>query len=55
MNTSKLEELCINTIRLLAVDMVEAFLNATFSGEIRHSRRVQKVRAIEQQYCKEAE
>lgn len=33
---------------MLAEESVEAFLNATFSGEERHVRRVNKVKAIEQ-------
>ncbi len=36
----------------LAAELVEAFLTATFSGETRHRRRVEKVRAIEQQVLK---
>ena len=31
----------------LAVELVKAFLNATFSGEKRHARRLDKVNAIE--------
>lgn len=33
---------------MVAEESVEAFLNATFSGEERHVRRVNKVKAIEQ-------
>lgn len=33
---------------MVAEESVEAFLNATFSGEARHVRRVNKVKAIEQ-------
>jgi ribose 5-phosphate isomerase B len=33
----------------LAVEIVKAFLNANFSGETRHRRRLEKVLAIEQQ------
>ena len=33
----------------LAVELVEAFLKANFSGETRHRRRLEKVLAIEQQ------
>jgi len=33
----------------LAVELVKTFLNATFTGENRHRRRLEKVRAIEQQ------
>ena len=33
----------------LAMELVEAFLNAKFSGETRHRRRLEKVLAIEQQ------
>lgn len=36
----------------LAAELVEAFLTAAFSGETRHRRRVEKVRAIEQQVLK---
>ncbi len=32
----------------LAVDLIKAFLAATFSGEERHVRRLQKVQAIEE-------
>lgn len=33
---------------MVAEESVEAFLNATFSGEERHVRRINKVKAIEQ-------
>jgi ribose 5-phosphate isomerase B len=33
---------------MMAQDVVEAFLNAKFSGEERHVRRLQKVKGIEQ-------
>lgn len=33
----------------LAAELVQAFLNASFSGETRHRRRLDKVLAIEQQ------
>ena len=36
----------------LALDLVTAFLNATFTGEERHRRRLGKVVAIEQKYAK---
>lgn len=34
----------------LAKELIEAFLGATFSGEERHARRLDKVRAIEARY-----
>ncbi len=34
----------------LALELVDAFLGARFSGEERHARRLAKVRAIEQRY-----
>ncbi|MBV8827956.1 MAG: RpiB/LacA/LacB family sugar-phosphate isomerase, partial [Acidobacteriaceae bacterium] len=33
---------------MMAQDVAEAFLNAKFSGEERHVRRLQKVKGIEQ-------
>jgi RpiB/LacA/LacB family sugar-phosphate isomerase len=36
----------------LALDLVAAFLAATFTGEDRHRRRLGKVAAIEQKYAK---
>lgn len=36
---------------MMAQDVVEAFLKATFSGEERHVRRLQKVKGIEQNEC----
>jgi ribose 5-phosphate isomerase RpiB len=33
---------------MMAQDAAEAFLNATFSGEERHVRRLNKVKGIEQ-------
>lgn len=36
----------------LAIELVKAFLNARFSGETRHHRRLEKVLAIEQQTLK---
>jgi RpiB/LacA/LacB family sugar-phosphate isomerase len=36
----------------LALDLVSAFLAATFTGEDRHKRRLAKVVAIEQKYSK---
>jgi ribose 5-phosphate isomerase B len=32
----------------LALELVRAFLGATFSGEQRHRRRLERVKAIEQ-------
>jgi ribose 5-phosphate isomerase B len=37
----------------LAKELVRAFLNAKFSGEARHQRRLEKVRALEQKYLRE--
>jgi ribose 5-phosphate isomerase B len=34
----------------LATEIVEAFLGATFSGEQRHQRRLDKIRAIERRF-----
>jgi ribose 5-phosphate isomerase B len=36
----------------LALELVEAFLRAEFSGEERHARRLRKVRAIEERFMK---
>ena len=36
--------------RALALELLESFLGATFSGEERHSRRLEKVRAIERRF-----
>lgn len=36
----------------LALDIVDAFLNAEFHSEGRHSRRVEKICGIEKKYCK---
>lgn len=36
----------------LASELVQAFLNARFSGEERHRRRLEKVGAIERQYLR---
>ena len=36
----------------LALELVDAFLRAEFSGEERHVRRLNKVRAIEARYMK---
>jgi len=33
----------------LAWELIETFLNATFSGAERHQRRINKVRVLEQQ------
>lgn len=38
-----------------AKDVLQAFLQATFSGEERHVRRLGKVRAIEEHYLKTAQ
>src|SRR5262249_42470970 len=38
----------------LAVELVGAFLDAQFSGEDRHQRRLEKVKAIEASYTKKA-
>jgi RpiB/LacA/LacB family sugar-phosphate isomerase len=35
----------------LARDLVRAFLEAKFSGETRHERRLAKIKAIEDRYC----
>jgi ribose 5-phosphate isomerase B len=35
----------------LAQDLVKAFMNATFSNEERHARRLGKVKALETKYC----
>src|SRR5262249_24263124 len=35
----------------LAEELVTAYLNAKFSNQARHVRRLGKVKAIEQQYC----
>jgi ribose 5-phosphate isomerase B len=35
----------------LAKDLCLEFLNARFTGEERHSRRLNKIRSIEQRYC----
>ena len=35
----------------LARELVEAFLDASFTGEERHLRRLAKVNALEQRYC----
>lgn len=35
----------------LAREVVESFLGAHFSGEERHRRRLEKVRALEERYC----
>jgi ribose 5-phosphate isomerase B len=37
----------------LAADLVTAFLKARFTGEPRHRRRLEKVREIEREYCKQ--
>ena len=34
----------------LGIDLVQAFLGATFTGEERHMRRLAKVQAIEDRY-----
>ena len=39
----------------LAMELATAFLNARFSGEERHRRRLEKVLAIEQQALHEGE
>ena len=39
--------------RALAAEIVDTFLKAQFSGIERHRRRVQKIEAIEKQYCGE--
>jgi len=36
----------------LALELVETFLGASFSGEVRHLRRLSKLRAIEERYWK---
>jgi RpiB/LacA/LacB family sugar-phosphate isomerase len=36
----------------LAEEIATAFLHATFSGEERHRRRLNKILALEQRYCK---
>jgi ribose 5-phosphate isomerase B len=36
----------------LAGDLVTAFLSATFSGEDRHRRRLDKIRAIENRFAR---
>jgi len=35
----------------VAFELVSAFLNAKFTGEVRHQRRLDKVNAIERQYA----
>ena len=38
----------------LALELVRAFLAASFSGAERHRRRLQKITAIEERYCQPA-
>ncbi|MHB8155844.1 MAG: ribose 5-phosphate isomerase B [Desulfocucumaceae bacterium] len=38
----------------LALDIVQSFLDARFEGGGRHSRRLEKMCAIEKKYCKES-
>ena len=37
--------------RAVALELLESFLGAKFSGEERHRRRLEKVRAIERRFC----
>ena len=37
----------------LMLDLVRAFMAARFTGEERHRRRLTKVLALEQRFCKE--
>lgn len=36
----------------VARELVDSFLGAEFSGEERHRRRVEKIKALEKRYCK---
>lgn len=36
----------------VARELVDSFLGAQFTGEERHRRRVEKIKALEQRYCK---
>jgi RpiB/LacA/LacB family sugar-phosphate isomerase len=38
----------------LAMELVNAFLTAKFTGEKRHVRRLEKLKEIEEKYCKES-
>jgi RpiB/LacA/LacB family sugar-phosphate isomerase len=38
--------------RELARELVDNFLSAQFTGEERHRRRVEKIKALEKRYCK---
>ncbi len=39
----------------LALELVEAFLNATFTGEERHVRRLAKIDSLEREFFKESD
>ena len=41
------------TQRRLALEIVQTFLGAKFSGLPRHRRRVEKIEEIERKYCKD--
>jgi len=50
----KMNVLCLGSRVIgeaLALELVRAFLAATFSGEERHQRRVNKITAMESQFC----